>query len=134
MIAKLNACRIIGLMLLLHHGYAACAWKEIASDQVATEFINAETARRFGILVQMWNMSDYKVPQEVGNGRLFKSSKTLQEYNCETRQKRFLTMIHYVENTGLGQVAFLDGTVGGWRDIKPGSLGEMHLNVACSTK
>lgn len=131
---RIIALKFISLMLLLHHGYAYCGWKEVASDKVATEFVNVETAQRFGILVQMWNMSDYHVPQEVGNGRLFKSSKTLQEYNCEARQKRFLTMIHYVENMGLGQVAFLDGTVGGWRDIKPGSLGEVHLNVACSVK
>lgn len=128
---QFNLKNIVMLMLFLHHTSAFCGWKEVASDQVATEFVNVETAQRFGIFVQMWSMSDYKVPQEVGNGRLYKSSKTLQEYDCEHHKKRYFNMIHYVENMGLGQVAFLDRTLGAWREVKVGSLGDAQLSLAC---
>lgn len=124
---------IVGLLLLVH-GAAFAGWKELVSDQVATEYVNPDSVERSNYLVKMWNMSDYATPQEVGNGRLYKSSKTLQEYNCLEKKKRFMRIVHFSENMGLGQAIFIDSTLGEWREIKSGSLSEVHFNVACPTK
>lgn len=131
MSVKLNIKITLILLFAFYHISGFCGWKEIATDQVATEFVNPETMQKSGIYVLMWSMSDYKVPQEVGNGRLFKSTKALQEFDCENRRKRFFNIIHYVESMGLGQVAYIDRNLGGWRDIKAGSLADMQFSVAC---
>lgn len=124
---------IVGLVMLVH-GLAFAGWKELVSDQVATEYVNPDSVERSNYLVKMWNMSDYATPQEVGNGRLYKSSKTLQEYNCLEKKKRFMRIVHFSENMGLGQAIFIDATLGEWREIKSGSLSEAHFNVACPAK
>lgn len=124
---------IVGLVMLVH-GLAFAGWKELVSDQVATEYVNPDSVERSNYLVKMWNMSDYATPQEVGNGRLYKSSKTLQEYNCLEKKKRFMRIVHFSENMGLGQAIFIDSTLGEWREIKYGSLSEVHFNVACPTR
>ena len=107
-------------------------WKELVSDQVATEYVNPDSVERSNYLVKMWNMSDYVSPQEVGNGRLYKSSKTLQEYNCLEKKKRFMRIVHFSDNMGLGQAMFVDATLGEWKVIKAGSLSDAHFKIACA--
>lgn len=113
--------------------YAAAGWTEIASDDIATEFVNLETVEREANIAKMWNMSDFKSMQPVGNGRLFKSTKAQQEYDCLTNRKRIVSIIHYVGAMGEGQVAFLDVTGNQWRKVLKGSLGQVHLNAACES-
>jgi len=113
---------------------ALAGWTAIASDPIATEYVNFDTVEREDYFVKMWNMSDFKSPQEVGNGKLFKSSKALQEYDCANDKKRLISLVHYIENMGTGQVAYFDSSPDQWRPITAGSLGEVHLKAACLHK
>lgn len=124
--------RLLSTTVLLLVSFSAFAgWTELAADDVATEYVNFDTIQRDGNVVTMWNMSDFKEQQEVGNGRLYQSSKAQQEYDCFANTKRLLTLIHYGNPMGKGNVAFLDNTSGEWRKIRAGSLGEVHLKAAC---
>jgi len=82
----------------------------------------------------MWNMSDFKSPQEVGNGKLYKSSKALQEYDCASDKKRLISLVHYTNNMDIWQVAYFDSCPDQWRPITAGSLREVHLKALCSHK
>lgn len=121
----------ISSLLMFTCGLTFAGWKELVSDQVATEYVNLDSVERSNYLVKMWNMSDYVTPQEVGNGRLYKSSKTLQEYNCLEKKKRFMRIVHFSDNMGLGQAIFVDATLGEWKPIKTGSLSEAHYKIVC---
>jgi hypothetical protein len=125
---------VLTLILGLISFPSVAGWVAIATDEVATEYVNFETIQRSGIFAKMWNMSDFNAPQEVGNGRLFKSSKALQEYDCAHEKKRLISLIHYVQNMGQGQVAYLDSSSEDWRAVVSGSLGEVHLKAACTIR
>lgn len=110
---------------------ALAGWIQLASDEVAREYVNLETVEQEGNIVSMWNMSDFNVPQPVGNGRTYLSSRVLQQYDCLSKKKQIMTLIHYRNPMGKGQLVFYDKTPGGWRKVATGSLGEVHLNAAC---
>jgi len=119
------------VLLCLMSQVVLAGWSEIASDHIASEFVNVETIERNNTIAKMWNMSDFKAPQEVGNGRLYQSSKALQEYNCLEQTKRLVSLVHYVDGMGKGQVVFMDNHPGEWKKVTQGSLGEVHLKAAC---
>lgn len=119
------------LFLLLLPLAATAGWEELAADAVAREYVNLDTVEKRGNVIAMWNMSDFHVPQAVGNGRTYLSSKVHQEYDCLSKRKRIITLIHYQERQGQGQMVFFDKTLGDWRVVKPGSLADVHLNAAC---
>lgn len=110
---------------------ALAGWVQLAADEVAREYVNLETVQREGNIVSMWNMSDFNAPQPVGNGRTYLSSRVLQAYDCLSKRKQIMTLIHYRSPMGKGQLVFYDKTPGGWRKVASGSLGEAHLNAAC---
>jgi hypothetical protein len=122
---------ILMIILIINTDYVYAGWSEIAADNIATEFVNLETVERKGNISKMWNMSNFKSKQPVGNGQFFQSTKAQQEYDCLTNKKRIVSIIHYVGAMGKGQVAFLDVTSRQWRKVLRGSLGQAHLNAAC---
>lgn len=123
--------RFIFLVVSIFPVYALAGWVQLASDEVAREYVNLETLEQEGNIVTMWNMSDFNVPQPVGNGKTYLSSRVLQSYDCLSKKKQILTLIHYRNPMGKGQLVFYDKTPGSWRKVAAGSLGEVHLNAAC---
>lgn len=112
---------------------AVAGWVQLAADEVAREYVNLETVEQEGNIVTMWNMSDFNAPQPVGNGRTYLSSRVLQAYDCLSKKKQIMTLIHYRNAMGKGQLVFYDKTPSGWRKVATGSLAEVHLNAACLT-
>lgn len=108
-------------------------WTELAADDIAAEYVNDDSIEKDGTIATMWNMSDFRQPQAVGNGRLYLSTKVKQAYDCKHKKKRILSLIHYIQPMGVGEIAFLDHTAGQWRDIKTGSLSEVHFKAACKS-
>lgn len=126
--------RCLCCVLFLFHALAAQAgWTELAADQVAREYVNLDTVSQEGNIISMWNMSDFHALQPVGNGRMYQSSRVLQQYDCIAKKKRIVTLIHYADAMGKGQLVFYDKTPSEWRDVAAGSLGEIHYNAACLT-
>ncbi len=124
---------VIFLFTLLFSTQLFAGWSKLVEDKVATEYINFDTKQQIGTVVKMWNMSDFKSKQAVGNGQLYQSSKAQQEYDCFTHSKRLISLIHYQSAMGKGKVVFLDANPSKWRKIQAGSLSEAHLNAACTT-
>lgn len=122
---------LIALILVFFSSPLLAGWTELVADDIASEFVNYDSIEKDGGIVTMWNMSDFRHPQEVGNGRLFLSTKVKQAYDCQNAKKRIVSLIHYIKPMGVGEIAFLDNTLGDWRDIKTGSLSEVHLKAAC---
>lgn len=119
--------------LALSSNAAIAGWTEKASDKIAHEYVNLQTIEHNENIVKMWNMSDFKEPQAVGNGQLFQSTKAHQEYNCISNTKRLLSIIHYADGMGTGKVVFFNASAGDWRKVLSGSLGQIHLDVACES-
>lgn len=123
--------RVLILAIMFLPMSAIAGWVQLAADEVAREYVNLETVEQEGNIVSMWNMSDFNAPQPVGNGRTYLSSRVLQAYDCLSKKKQILTLIHYRNSMGKGQLVFYDKTPGSWRKVATGSLGEVHLNAAC---
>lgn len=121
------------IAVIIVPSYVMAGWVELAADALAREYVNLETVEKQGNVVSMWNMSDFNAPQAVGNGQVYLSTKVLQEYDCLTQKKRIITLIHYQQAMGNGQLVFYDKTPAPWRTVAAGSLGEVHLNAACLT-
>lgn len=131
--SKIKVVTSITLLTTLFINPAFAGWTKLAADNLATEFVNLETVKQNGNVVSMWNMSNFNEPQAVGNGRTYLSTRVLQEYDCLGKQKRIITLIHYQNPMGNGPLAFYDKTIGPWRVVPAGSLGNAHLRAACLT-
>jgi len=121
------------VFLMVFSSAAMAGWEELAADAVAKEYVNLDTVEKRGNIVSMWNMSDFNQQQPVGNGQTYRSSKVNQEYDCISKKKRIITLIHYQDSMGQGQMVFYDKSISPWRIVKPGSLADVHLNAACIT-
>lgn len=58
------------------------------------------------------------------------SNVVLWEFNCATKQRRFVQVTHYSEPMGKGKVVFKEGA-SEWKRVEPGSVGDRMLSGFC---
>ncbi|MFN5880877.1 MAG: surface-adhesin E family protein [Burkholderiales bacterium] len=58
------------------------------------------------------------------------SNVVLWEFNCTTKQRRFVQVSHYSEPMGKGKVVFREGA-SAWNRVEPGSVGDRLLQGFC---
>ena len=124
---------LIAALLAVFSTGAMAEWTYLTSgeDNAYDVYIDKAAIRKRGNVAKMWDLTDFKAPQEAVGGS-FLSSKLLKEYDCVEIRFRLLTLAHFSDNMGSGQVnANHQYDDKDWRDIAPGSMGMRLLKAAC---
>ena len=117
-------------LMMLFASQAMAEWIKASETDAYVEYIDLSTVQKYGNVVKMWSLVDYK--NNNHNGYYFLSSKLLHQYDCQERTSLSLTTVDYTGNMGEGDVVesydFNDAKP---HNIVPGTIGETLWKVAC---
>lgn len=115
----------------------ATGWEVVGSSidagytEVVTNYADPSTILKTGDRVKMWTLADYKTARGNGSEPLYLSTKNQREFDCKTRQQRFLLASFYGGNMGRGVVVATLSEPGYWQGSAPDNLGAVLLKFAC---
>ena len=124
---------LIAVLLAVFSTGAMAEWTYLTSPEsnAFDVYIDKTTIRKRGNVAKMWELMDFKAPQKEA-GASYLSDRGLQEYDCVEIRHRLLTITHFSDNMGSGQVTFnhqYDNSK--WIDIAPGSVSMGKWKAAC---
>jgi hypothetical protein len=119
-------------LLVLNSGPASAEWVSIGSSAgEETVYVDPETVRRRGELVEVWVLFDHKLAKQLsGTKSYYLSSRDLQEYNCKKERYRFLDTTWFSDNMGKG-ASIKESGESAWRPIPPNSVGRALMELVC---
>jgi hypothetical protein len=121
------------LLLLMVSTSVFAEWKWVGESSAGfTAYVDIQSIRKKGNIVEMWDLYDYKTLQTNYNGSKYFSSIHLQEYDCEEDTTRGLRSIDFSANMRGGNVVYMteypEPTLS---QNSPGSLGAEIWKFAC---
>ena len=143
---------ILMLMLAGVSSNAMAEWVKIVSidsrvsPESQTAFVDPATVHKNGNLVNMWVLVDHQTGFSKGlekrldkifhtsKGRITKSWKVQDEFECRDRKLRMLSYTGYAEHMGNGAIVPNNVYTGRWEPVIPGSIGAALWGFACGKK
>ena len=126
--------RISILMLLsILSGNALAEWVGVGGNDYSTIFADPATIRKVGGYEEMMSLYDTDIAEVVGKIS-FKSSKSLDEYDCNKKQSRTLAFYWYSGNMGEGKILYSNADANDWNPEAPKSINETLWKIACGRK
>lgn len=116
----------------------ATGWEVVGSSidagyaEIVTNYADPSTILRTSDRVKMWTLVDYKTARGNGSEPLYLSAKNQREFDCKTRQMRFLLASYYGGNMGRGVVVATQSEPSDWWQAAPNNIGEVLLKFACN--
>jgi hypothetical protein len=98
-----------------------------------TVYVDPDSIRRKGTVVQMWQLYDYKTVQTVAGDSLL-SIKRYNEFDCTEERTRMRAYTWFAGNMGTGKVVYSTTDEQQWEPVVPRSINHTLLKVACSKK
>ena len=124
-------------LLLLGAGAAQAEWTQIGvsrkADDAFTLYVDPATIQRNGNLVRMWDLQDFRQPQQV-DGKTYFAEKTQIEFDCEAKKARILATIDCAGRMCTGKVVYSDADTSEWTAVGANTLGELEWKAACTVK
>ncbi len=129
---------ILMILLAIVGSNAMADWLAITAtyDNSVTFFVYPEAVRRNGHLVKVWWLESHKNAVTSGNDAqylsMYFSAKALDEFDCDTVQRRNLAFSEYAGRMGRGEVRYSsDYESLKWSPISPDSVAEALWKYAC---
>jgi len=123
-------------VLLLSVGPVYAEWVRVEKNDQAemTVYVDPDTIRRNGDVVELWALLDFKrIQTEPGHAYL--SAKAHREIDCTEERIRLLALAAFSGNMGSGEVVYRysDSNDQGI-SVEPGSVAESLFNFVCNEK
>jgi hypothetical protein len=126
------------ILLMLVSLPARAEWVEVMTGEKdgasSTIYIDSGTLRKTSDGRRMWVMYSYEKRTQVeGNGRLdyYKSSRVLEEFDCQDKRIRSLEGLFYTEPMLKGSMVVQYVNPTRWEFQRPNSVGEGLLKGVC---
>lgn len=120
-----------GSVLHTEQKYACGKWVKIGGSDIHTEYLDLQMAHRKGTLVKIWGLRDFKAIQKWGD-LAFLSNKQQWEFNCLTRQYRFLGQLWYSGQMGNGEmVQSSTADSDKWELVSSDNWSQNQWSIAC---
>jgi hypothetical protein len=129
-------------VLLLSNGPAHAEWVVVAEagkkrEDKMTVYVDPETIRRKGDLVNVWVLFDYDLVQRSGEGAssfMYLSNRHQEQFDCVEERSRWLAAAYISGNMGEGEVVFSKDGESNWKAVHPQSVGQAVWKRACGMK
>ncbi|WHZ30033.1 MAG: hypothetical protein OJF51_004835 [Nitrospira sp.] len=128
---------ILLTVLILVHGSVWAEWVAIdaryQSHPLQTAYIDPDTIRRQGNVVELSALIDWKAMQGGRSPTRFYSTKLTKQFDCAERRVRTLAATDFDGHMGMGEVIGGNGysSEGHWVAIGPGTINEGFWEAAC---
>jgi hypothetical protein len=131
--ANLSACAALITLLVLSSGPAYAEWVTIGYSESLggyTVYVDPDTIRRKGDLVNVWALTDYMAMHTLA-GLSFLSSKAQNEFDCVEERQHELGATWFSGHMGHGTAVWHTSDETEWRPVAPGSVGHGVWTFAC---
>jgi len=132
--------RLFFVVLMMVCSVSWAEWELCGSsgsgDKNASYFCDTSTIRRNGAISQMWKITNYTKVQTNARGDRYMSAKVLKAYNCREETNARISLIHYSESMGAGDVVWSNKRQESEWKWNPVTGTEMQtaLEIACGRK
>jgi hypothetical protein len=99
-------------------------WLEIAKsqDQRSIYYVHSKTIERNGNIVKAW-VARVSLDDST-------SAKNLQEFNCKTKQLRYLSIVAY-KSSNFSGISRSNDDPSNWSHVVPDSVADNQMDVLC---
>lgn len=118
------------LLLSVVSSNATAQWVGVGGNDYSTIFADPSTIHKVDKYEEMLSLYDTDIAEVVGKIS-FKSSESLDEYDCNAKQSRTLAFYWYSDNMGEGNVLYSNTAAGNWNPDLPKSINETLWKIAC---
>ena len=119
-------------LLVLNSGPAYAEWVLVSRSAEMDVYVDPDTVRRKGDRVKMWELHDYKTPDNFESAL---SARTQYEYHCTEERTRLLSVTTFSENMLNGRVLnSMPSREKDWVPIAPGTVAQKVWKFACTSK
>ena len=110
-------------------------WKQNSSDKDSATYVDASSARKYGVKIKIWSLISFKTYQKDANGHDYKSLMTYNEFNCADDEYRHTSYLSHSEEMGAGETVY-SSTVkdAAWEPVPPGTIISDIAKYACKVK
>ena len=105
-------------------------WTFVGGDNQLQAYADLSSLCKTDNGVKMWILHDYNTVQNATGDRVL-SEKSLDEYNCEYKQRRTLTFFRFNENMGNGRLIYSSEEESDWDSVRPNSMDDFLYKAAC---
>ena len=124
--------KLMALMLVLTCGSAYAEWSRISYFNQGDFYIDRSTIARVGDHREVWSMLDYRSPQMDSNGKIFRSTRSMLQFNCEQKLARAIHMSFYSGSMLSGNEISKMGSLKEWAAVPPDSPIREILRIVCA--
>ena len=128
---------ILITLLVLSSGTAYAEWVSVGSDGKLTIYVDPDTIRREGDIVELWELLDFKTIQ-VETGRAhwkprisYLSTMIQYDFDCALERTRARVQEWFSGNMGSDNMVSIDADADNWRLVAPENLSHPLWKIAC---
>lgn len=124
---------VIILLLFCNLNAGASDWASLGKtlDGLTEIYIDKNSIKNIGNYKKAWLLKNYSSHQNIGDGFIFLSDKSLLYFSCGEMRSKFVSLINYELINGQGKSK--DASfIGVFNDVVPDSVGEFELNFVCA--
>lgn len=124
--------RCVAIILMASLASAAHAdWKRVVNGDRAEFYIDPTTIRIKGDQREVWSVINYHNAQQMQNGRIFRSMRSLLQLECATQYARGVHGAFFTGEMLHGEKIFEMGALPPWEPVKAGTPIKDILDLVC---
>lgn len=113
---------------------AHAEWTLVAESSDASVYLDYSTIKRFQGTVRVWELFDNPKGAKSPDGKLlYKSSKTLEEFDCSSDRSKTIQFLWYSSVMAMGEIVYKDvGNAYEWLEFPKGSINSKIKQKLCN--
>lgn len=124
--------KLLIVILVFSCAGAHAEWSRVSYFDQGDFYIDRATIARVDDHREVWSMLDYRSPQMDSNGKIFRSSRSMLQFNCEHKTARAIHMSFYSGSMLRGNEISKMGSLKEWAAVPPDTPIREILRVVCA--
>jgi hypothetical protein len=109
---------LIGTLTLVLTSMAHAAdWSSIGLYEQGTFYIDRDSLTRDGNTRKVWTMLDYRQPQTSHQGKAYRSTRSLLQFDCRDHRVKTLSLSRHTGTRLQGDTLTSEGVIADWQPI-----------------
>lgn len=119
-------------LLLFVVGSANAEWTKVTFNDETSMFLDAKTIKKNGDMVKVDVLMNFPLGTSSDDKKFFyKSSKTVEEFDCKKNQSRTTSFAWYSDVMGGGKKIYSDNHIYQFEKVVPSSLFDAVMKKVC---
>lgn len=124
--------KLVIVMLTLTCVSAHAGWSRISYFDQGDFYIDRDTIKREGDRREVWSMLDYRSPQMDASGKIYRSTRSMLQFDCTHKMARAVHMTFFSGSRLGGNEISKMGSLKEWAAVPPDTPIREILKLVCA--